>query len=226
MMLTLAISISLTSSLALAAVAIWHREHIIACGAQLCILLTLLRVITLPHSAVLHLSLSIASTLVAAYYWHRERLTLGAAVLAWLVGVVIILLYPPMWMLSIVFLLGWAHFVGDLTSQRSLLAHSRRRDTTDVVPVVGIILIGTIFVTNATSVAALIVFAALAFMVNDVLASELGPLLPGSAHLPPQLVTVPHGTPGAISYSGMLAGTFGSTNAALCAAVLIHAPSI
>ncbi len=60
--------------------------------------------------------------------------------------------------------------------------------------------------------------AVLSFVLADVFASEIGPLRSSSAVLPLTGQHVPHGTPGAMSLSGLIAGAVGSAVCALTAA--------
>jgi uncharacterized membrane protein len=126
------------------------------------------------------------------------------------------LIYPPEWTLAFAFIFGWANFVGTLGGDNA----GTGRDATDLFPAALIIAVGAGLVTKMPDTAVIVVFSAIAFIANDVLASELGPECHGPARLPPGFAVVPHGTPGALSLAGTTFGIFGSLIAATCAGLI------
>lgn len=157
--------------------------------------------------------------------WIEGRLTTIAALAALPVVALVISRYSPSWVLALVLLLGWAHFAGSLAHPHSG-ADAKTRDTTDLLPLIAVLLLGTLIVGSHPLIAGAVVFSAVSFIVNDVLASEFGAVLPGGAWLLPQFTPVPHGTPGAMSGMGTALGASGSLCAGVCAAALLDDPML
>lgn len=226
MPITLAAAITFTSALALVAVIIWRPDKAISCAVQVLVLLALLSITSVASDFAARLGLVIGSSVLMISYQRQGRLTRSAMILAAGVSLFVILQYPPTWTLAIAFLLGWANFVGSLDGD----AHGRdkpgARDMTDLAPAAVTVFFGATLVDSDPNAAAVIVFSALSFIANDVLASDLGPQLPGEAHLLPHMAAVPHGTPGAMSYAGTLAGCVGSLGAGVSAGALLHSTSL
>ena len=205
------------------AITLWHPRHRVACLSQIVVLALLALVADSGARIATVATLAVVSTAFVLLGRHEKRLTPGACAATWIVTMIVSVRYPPSWTLAIVFLLGWAHFAG-LLGQWDSPRHneSKPRDTTDLYPLIAIILLGAALIDAGPTVVALAVFGTLSFIVNDVLASELGPSLPGSARMLPRTAAVPHGTPGAMSDGGTILGMVGSACAGLCVAALLH----
>jgi len=216
---TLALSISVISFLALTAVAIWRPAQVKRVGVQVVALLVLSGLVFLVSEPVAKAVLAVGCCTFVSVYQKEERLTRAGAVVAGAVGICVIALYPASWTLAISFLFGWANAVGQLGGQGTQAGGER--DVTDLLPAAVFILLGVGVAEVSADAALLILFSVLAFVANDVLASDLGPMIPGQAHLLPHLASVPHGTPGAVSYAGTLIGLVGSLSAAVCAGILL-----
>jgi len=94
----------------------------------------------------------------------------------------------------------------------------RGRGGLDLAPAGGAVAICALTVQPESS-ATVAVMAVLSFVLADVFASEVGPLRSSSAFLPLTRERVPHGTPGAMSLVGLLAGAVGSAASAFIAAI-------
>lgn len=217
----LALTIAVPSVAALIAVAKWRPKQVRTVGIQVIALLMLVCVAAIvpEFTATLVLVASCCAFLIA--YQKQGRLTLAATTVAAVVGVFVILQYPLSWTLAISFLFGWANAAGQLGASGIHQNEPGARDVADLLPAAGFIVLGAGVAESNPEAAILIVFSALACVANDVLASEIGPEMPGRAHLFPRFASVPHGTPGAVSYAGTAIGCIGSLSAGLCAGALL-----
>jgi len=217
----LALSMSVISILALTAVAIWRPAQVKRVGVQVVALLVISGLVSVVSEPVAKVVLVAGCCTFVGAYQKEKRLTRAGAVVAGAVGVCVIVLYPASWTLAISFLFGWANAVGQLGGENAPAGGGGKRDATDLLPAAVFILLGVGVAEVSADAALLILFSVLAFVANDVLASDLGPIIPGQAHLLPHLASVPHGTPGAVSYAGTLIGLVGSLSAAVCAGILL-----
>jgi uncharacterized membrane protein len=101
---------------------------------------------------------------------------------------------------------------------RSRPGSARGRGGLDLAPAGGTVAVCALVVQPESS-AIVAVTAVLSFVLADVFASELGPMYSSSAVLPLTHERVPHGTPGAMSLAGLIAGSIGSAAGALAAAI-------
>lgn len=213
-------------SLLCVAVARWDPCRRRAVVVHAGVLLALTIFVALVPEELATAALLLASALFLVVCLGERLLTPGAAVLAWLVTALVTFGYPASWVVALAFLLGWTSFGRTLRQPEAAAAADRRRDTIDLLPLAAIVVAGAAFVGSSPLLTCVAVFGAVSFVVNDALASDVGPLLPGRPRLLPQLQPVPHGTPGAISVGGTALGIAGSICAGLCATSLVDRPRV
>lgn len=221
---TLAIVMFAVSALALVMVVLWCPSLRATGALQAFGLVALVIVAALVSRTEATVVLLLASSAFLVIGLRQRRLTPAAFIMAWPVAAIVVLSYGPAWVLAMALLLGWAQFAGSVSTTLDARDPERvkTRDATDLVPLAVVVLVGAVIVQGDVAIAGLVVFSALSFIANDVLASELGGALPGGAWLLPRLAAVPHGTPGAISGAGTAIGAVGSLCTGLCAGAILH----
>ncbi len=151
----------------------------------------------------------------AAILLHRLRaLTAGGALAAAVIGVVLGLRVGGWWLGWVTLLFGIGVAASRFKARHKAAAKSNHgRDAADLVPVGSALVTGALLPADQP-LGRLLVLTAMSFALADILASELGPLFGGRAVSLPFLRPVPHGTPGAVSGAGVLAGLAGGALAA------------
>jgi uncharacterized membrane protein len=225
MPVTLVLLVTTVSLLAFLATWHWFPGEAVHCAVQVVALLGLVALAASAPEDVLRACAIAAAAVFIALFGRRRQLTVLAMIVA-LVGVVwVILKYPPSWFVAVTFVLGWANFVGSLSHSawEDDYAPGKMRDFTDLIPLC-LVIFGGGALEPGSEANALLLFGALSFLANDVLASDVGPFVRGRAFLLPGVRPVPHGTPGAVSLGGTVFGLFGSAVVGACAGILTANP--
>lgn len=215
----LAAIVVLCSGLGFAAVTVCDRRQASDCAMRVLLLLALISVAVVAPRPATQAILMAAASLMLALYVAEEQATVAAAIAAWLVVMIAVLRFPASWIVSMAFLLGWAQYAGVVAAARAGEA-GNRRDATDLVPAVVAVLVSAVLIEEAPQAAAIVLLATTSVIVNDVISGDVGPQFGGRAVLIPALTPVRHGTPGAVSLAGVVAGGAASGCAGLCASVL------